>query len=233
MVDLTREMADLWAALGRPSPLSGRIVMIVAAHSGEGASTVSREFARCAAAYARKPVWLVDADISHQSQLDAISEDRHRFGPPGPLASAAPDGQVFFSVRPPTKDAQGKLVQDGAYLICRPFLDRKLWVTRFRDQFLKRGQTVRLRDDNGYWDAMRQHAETTIVDVPAADRSATALALAPYMDAIVMVVAEEFGTVESRLTLRNDLEEAGGRLAGMVYNRARQIRNRPLKRLVP
>lgn len=233
MVDLTREMADLWAALGRPSPLRGRIVMMVSAHSGEGTSTVVREFSRCAAAYARKPVWLVDGDISQQTQLDAVSEDRARFGPAGPLASAAPDGQVFFSVRPAAKDAQGRLIQDGAYLICRPFLDRKLWVTRFRDMNLKRGQSVRLREDSGYWDALRQHAETVIVDVPAADRSAAALALAPYMDAIVMIVAEDFGSVESRLTLRNDLEEAGGRLAGMVYNRARQTRHRPLKRLVP
>ena len=62
MVDLTSEMAGLWAALGSAPAHRGRVIQFACANTGEGASTVAREFARLAAVRARKPVWLVDAD---------------------------------------------------------------------------------------------------------------------------------------------------------------------------
>ena len=46
MVDLTSEMAGLWAALGPAPSHRGRVIQVVAANSGEGASTVAREYAR-------------------------------------------------------------------------------------------------------------------------------------------------------------------------------------------
>ncbi|HTN41645.1 MAG TPA: hypothetical protein VLZ84_10870, partial [Asticcacaulis sp.] len=57
MVDLTREMADLMSALGRPQSGQGRALMFVSSYGGEGVSTVAREYARCEAAFAKKPVW--------------------------------------------------------------------------------------------------------------------------------------------------------------------------------
>ncbi|HST92594.1 MAG TPA: hfsB, partial [Brevundimonas sp.] len=66
MVDLTSEMAALWAALGPAPGHRGRVVQIAAANTGEGVSTVAREYARLAAVRARKPVWLVDADLAQQ-----------------------------------------------------------------------------------------------------------------------------------------------------------------------
>jgi hypothetical protein len=45
MVDLTSEMADLWTALGAPTVGPTRVIQFVAATTGEGASTVAREFA--------------------------------------------------------------------------------------------------------------------------------------------------------------------------------------------
>ena len=49
MVDLTSEMAALWAALGPAPGHRGRVVQIAAANSGEGVSTVAREYARLTA----------------------------------------------------------------------------------------------------------------------------------------------------------------------------------------
>ena len=49
MVDLTSEMAALWAALGPAPGHRGRVVQIAAAGSGEGVSTVARDYARLAA----------------------------------------------------------------------------------------------------------------------------------------------------------------------------------------
>ncbi|MEY3842111.1 MAG: hypothetical protein RLZZ542_1221, partial [Pseudomonadota bacterium] len=73
MVDLTSEMAALWAALGPAPGHRGRVVQIAAAGSGDGVSTVAREYARLAAVRARRPVWLIDADLARQGQMDAVA----------------------------------------------------------------------------------------------------------------------------------------------------------------
>ncbi len=73
-----------------------------------------------------------------------------------------------------------------------------------------------------------------IVDVPALDRASAALQLAPFMDGVIMVVSEDQGDVQGRVYSKADIEQAGGRLLGMVYNRARastrDIVRRPLAR---
>lgn len=226
-------MADLMSALGRPQARSGRMLMFVSALTGEGVSTVAREYARCEAAFAKKPVWLIDADFTHQTQMVAFGQDPARFGPPGPLSQATPDGSVFFRLAPPARDKDGRPIGDDSYLVARPFLDRRLWVTRFRDQHVAPGQRVKIFDQTTYWNALRQHAETVVVDVPAADRATTALQLASRVDGIILVVSENEGDVQSRVNLRNDLEAAGGRVLGIVYNRARDseasVASRPLK----
>ena len=72
MVDLTSEMAALWAALGPAPAHRGRVIQIAAANTGEGVSTVAREYARLAAVRARRPVWLIDGDLAQQGQLEAV-----------------------------------------------------------------------------------------------------------------------------------------------------------------
>ena len=86
MVDLTTEMAALWAALGPAPGHRGRVVQIAAANTGEGVSTVAREYARLAAVRARRPVWLIDADLAQQGQLEAVAAEPDRFGALGKAA---------------------------------------------------------------------------------------------------------------------------------------------------
>jgi len=222
------------SGLGRPQSHVGRAIMFVSAYSGEGVSTVAREYARCEAAFAKKPVWLVDADLGAQSQLAAVTQDSKRFGPPGPLSQATPDGSVFFFLTPVGRDSQGNVIDDDKYLVARSFLDSRLWVTRVRDQSIGPGQRLKIIDRSTYWKALRHHTQTIVVDVPAMDRSSVALQLAGQMDGVVLVVSEDFGDVQARINLKNDLEQVGGNLMGLVYNRARQtqmeVTRRPLGR---
>lgn len=195
--------------------------MFVSAYAGEGVSTVAREYARCEAAYAKRPIWLIDADLRQQSQLDSLLQAPERFGPPGPVCSATPDGSAFFTLSPPGRDAEGNPLPDSKFLIARPFLDKRLWVSRLRDHLMTPGQRVKLFEQTPYWQSMRQHAQTVIVDAPALERSPAALKLAPQMDGIVLVVSESTGDVAARLSLKAEIEQAGGRIYGMVYNKAR------------
>lgn len=221
MVDLTHEMAGLWAALGPGRPDRGRVIQFIAASSGEGTSTVAREFARLAAVRARKPVWLVDADLASQDQQSAVAADAERYGGLGRAAAASPDGSAFFTIQPPARDREGRKIADARFLSARPCLGRRLWVTRFRGDALKAGQRALALPRGAYWDAMRRHAETVVVDAPAADRSDFGLTLAPFADAVVLVVAAETSDAAAGATLRHELERAGARCAGLVFNRAR------------
>ena len=216
-------MAGLMTALGRPATARGRVLMFMAAYAGEGVSTVAREYARCEAAYAKKPVWLVDADLTGQGQLRAVGDDPARFGPPGALSKASPDGSAFFAISPTPRGRDGAAIADARFIIAQPFLERRLWVTRFLREKLPPGARARLSDQPGYWRALRDHAQTVVIDAPAFERGAAALKLAPLADGVIMVVSETDGDVQARLDLRHAVERAGGRVIGMVYNRARHV----------
>src|SRR5580658_5968905 len=99
MVDLTSEMAQLWSALGAPAAGPARAIQFVAAKTGEGASTVAREFAHFASRRSRRPVWLVDLDLLNAPQHRAIAADPGRYGVMGRQSAASPDGSAFFTVQ--------------------------------------------------------------------------------------------------------------------------------------
>lgn len=220
MVDLTAEMAGLWAALGPAPAHRGRVFQFVAAAHGEGTSTVAREFARLTAVRARKPVWLVDADLTAQQQLDAVARQPDRFGNLGKTAYASPDGSCFFAVSPRLTARDGRPVPPARLLLAQPCLGGRLWVTRLRAEALRSGQRVEAAPDARYWDAMRKHAETVVVDAPSLDRSDLAVTLAPYVDATVIVVAAETTRASEPIALRDEIEAVGGRIAGVVMNRS-------------
>lgn len=220
MVDLTSEMAALWAALGPAPGHRGRVVQIAAASSGEGVSTVAREYARLAAVRARKPVWLIDADLAQQGQMEAVAAEPDRFGRLGKAAIATPDGSIFFAVTPRIMDRQGRPVHPARLIRARPCLGGRLWVTRFATESLRSGQRAEAVSDSCYWDALRKHADTVVIDAPAADRNSLSITLAPYVDATVLVVAADSTAANEPLILRDEIEAAGGRIAGVVVNRS-------------
>jgi Mrp family chromosome partitioning ATPase len=194
MVDLTSEMAALWAALGPAPAHRGRVIQIAAAATGEGVSTVAREYARLAAVRARRPVWLIDADLPQQGQVQALT------------------AQVV--------DVEGRTVHPARLIAARPFLGGRLWATQFAGERLRSGQRAEILAAPGYWDALRRHADTVVIDAPAADRSDASILLAPFVDATVLVVAAGSTAAREPLALRDEIEAVGGRIAGVVVNRS-------------
>ena len=231
MVDLTSEMAALWAALGPAPGHRGRVVQIAAASTGEGVSTVAREYARLAAVRARRPVWLIDADLAQQSQMEAIAGEPDRFGMLGKAAIATPDGSIFFAITPRIMDRAGKPVHPARLMTARSCLGGRLWVTRFAAEHLRSGQRAEAVSDARYWDALRKHADTVVIDAPAADRNDMAITVAPFVDATVLVVAAESGATNEPLMLRDEIEAVGGKIAGVVVNRSTYNPPAFLKRL--
>ena len=232
MVDLTTEMAGLWAALGPAPAHRGRVIQFASACTGDGVSTVAREYARLAAVRARRPVWLVDGDLSQQGQMDAIAAEPERFGRLAAPVKASPDGSAFYAVTPAMRGRDGLPVPPARLMTARACLGGRLFVTRFHTELLRAGPRVEPVGEARYWTALRAHADTVVIDTPAADRSDMAIALAPFVDATVLVVAAETTAADESVALRDEIDAVGGHIAGMVMNRSTWSPPPILKRLV-
>lgn len=225
MVDLSAESAALEAALGPASrPGLGRVVQFVSADRGEGTSTVAREFARHLARRARKGVWLVELDLMRNDQYASLADDPERYGFLGAAVRASPDGSAFFQVAPAAKGVDGRPWADSRYLAAYPVGGLRWWVTRFRCEALRPGQTAHVLGASAYWEAMRRHADWVVVDCPAAARSRIVLATCAQVDANVLVVAAEGADPDRPPALRDAVISAGGYCAGVFLN---QVRTQP------
>lgn len=233
MVDLNVEMGELWASLGAPAPGRSRIIQFAAARRGEGTSTVAREFARFAARRAGRKVWLVDLDLFASPQAAAIAADPERYGQLGAAVSASPDGSAFFTVQPPLKGPDGEPWADARYLVAHAVGEQRWWVTRFRNDALRGRQQVHVLPSGDYWSALRKYADIIVVDSPAADRSQAGLTVAPFMDQTILVVAADQPDVRAPSLLRDAINGAGGRCAGLFFNRAQVQPPGFLKALLP
>lgn len=233
MVDLSAEMAELWASLGAPAAGAGRMVQFIAARRGEGTSTVARELAHFAARRAGRSVWLLDLDLLRSEQYAAISARAERYGPLSEAAGASPDGSAFFTIRPPVAGADGRPVPDAAWLQAHQVGAGRLWVTRFRREALQGGRSVHVLPTPDYWRALRNHVDLIVVDSPAADRSRAGLTVAPQMDQTVLVVAADQTDVGAPARLKDAVHGAGGKVAGLFFNRGQVEPPGFLKALLP
>lgn len=233
MVDLSGEMGGLWASLGAPTPGRARVIQFAAARQGEGTSTVARAFAKFAAHRAGKTVWLVDLDLHASQQYAAITADPALYGAIGPAVSASPDGSSFLTVQPPQRSADGAPIPDSRYIAAHSVGEARWWVTRFRREVMKGRQTVHILPGADYWNALRKHADLVIIDSPAVDRSQAALTVAPFIDQTVLVVSADQPDVRAPAQLRDAIAMAGGRCAGVFFNRAEVEPPGFLRRILP
>lgn len=220
MIDLSAEMAGLWASLGAPTGGAGRVIQFVAARRGEGTSTVARELAAFVARRAGRSVWLVDLDLLTSGQYAAVASSEERYGPLGGATAATPDGSVFFTIQPPLTDPNGAPWPPSRYLTGHRVGEARWWVTRFRRDALRGRQTVHILRSGDYWAALRKFADLVIVDAPSADRSQAALTVAPFVDQTVLVVAADEADAKPPALLRNALLSSGGEVGGLFFNRS-------------
>lgn len=232
-MDLNAEMAELWASLGAGAPGRARVIQVAAARRGEGASTVARELALFAARQAGRTVWLVDLDLMASPQHAQIAAHPERYGALGEPVAATPDGSIFFTVRPQARTRDGEPWPDGAYLTAQRAGTSRLWVTRFRRDLLKAGQTVHVLPRPDYWNAIRRHADLVVVDAPSADRSQASATLAPFVDETLMVVSADQSDVKAPGLLRDSILASGGQVAGLFFNRSAVAPPAFLKDLLP
>ena len=219
MVDLNVEMTELWGALGAPPAGRPHVIQFISARRGEGTSTAAREFARFVSRRAGRKTWLVDLDLANPSQFRELSADPNRYGPLGPPVSASPDGSSFFTVQPPAQRPEGGVWPDSRFLVGHSVGGPRLWVARFQHEALRGRQQAHVIPAADYWRALRKHAEIIVVDSPSLDRSQAGPTVAEHMDQTILVVAADQPDVRPPAMLRDAITAAGGRCAGMFFNR--------------
>ena len=230
MSDLSTEMAALAERLGPAPGAVARRVQFVAAEPGEGTSTLARAFALEMARTALRPVWLIELDLMRGEQHHLISAQPEVYGRLGDPTRASPDESMFFTVQPRTDAAPGA---DAAYLAAYAVGRSRLYVTRFRRERLAAGQSARILPGPAYWEALAARSEYVVVDAPAWSRSRVAGAVAPYIDANLLVVSADHRNPDAASAVLSGVEAAGGRWSGVVANRAPKPPPRLLRSLAP
>lgn len=202
MADSSEALSGLARKLA-PRGSRGRAVVFTPVTPGAGASTIAAVVARQVAEASARPVWLFDLDLAANPQAA-----RHRLE--GQTYSAELDGAGFWIADP----------LGSARLTLRRCEDAPVFVSRF-EYAPSDLRKVSFRPAPGYWTHARLACGLAIVDVPF-DSPALDVVSAD-LDGVVLVAdaADSPRTFAERLADR--IETAGGRVLGVVVNRAPEL----------
>ena len=109
--------------------------------------------------------------------------------------------------------------QQKSLLSVHPIQGSRLFVTRFRNEGVRKGQRVQLRARPDWWQQVRRAAGLVIVDAPSLARSQAGLAVAGQMDGVFIVLEADSTGADEVIALREAIEAHGGHVSGVVMNR--------------
>lgn len=198
----------------------GRIVMFIAARQEDGTSSLAVSSALEAATRVQRPAWLIDLDVAGNRLFNAfaVGELSQRYGGVGRPYSACLRERPFISIR--TED--GPVEVDPRAFTAHQVGDTKLMVTQFDNTSLKPRQSLQVAAEPAYWAAVRRATDWTVVDAPALETSAAGLAVASQMDNCVIVARADETPPEDVAELREQLEDHGARVTGIVMSRVKR-----------
>jgi len=196
------QLIDELEPIARPGGL-GRVLMVMGASRGAGASTVARELARLAARRSTRGVWLYDLDFNANAQAEAARVHGQAF-------DAGFGRDPFWSL-----STQGG---EKARVIARQSAVSNLYVTELQ----ARAGAVRqagLRPAPDYWSAVRGAIDLAIIDAPGNSRAP--LSLVADADGVILVADARMSRADGIQARRSAIEARGGVVAGLILNRMR------------
>lgn len=229
MFDLTDELYNLVEMYRtRADQRRGAVLAFVGLHSGVGVSTCAGAFARLVAPNSARGVWLYDLDFYANEQYGAFSsaQAQQLYGNIGPPMDPTLQMKPFWQVSPLLVRSDGREVSSAWYLAVHQIGQHRLFVSRFRNEALEGGQNVHVTQAPAYWQKVRDAIDLAIIDTPARDRSRSILAVAPDVDGVVIVA--DHGTDPNAVSaLQAEIEAAGGRCLGLIFNASRSVPSEP------
>jgi protein-tyrosine kinase len=185
-------MEALYQSLETALPaIATKVVLFSASRSGEGTTTIIREFAMALSLVFKASVLVVDANPNHGAA--------HACG----VAEAPPLSELLRSLQ--ARDAEGAK-QPGVTVA---IFDPEVAIS-------PAGQRI-----NGVslGDALRKHFDYVLFDAPALGSSATAASLARHVDGVVIVIDSQrtrWPVVEST---KKAYESTGAKVLGVILNK--------------
>lgn len=175
---------------------TGGILTFISARAGEGTSTIARDVAVALADSLDHEVLLIDA-----GKIDDAFYHEHNATPTLAIADMV---------------AKGKPAQNAIYTLS-PKASFGRWANKGRG----RNEAAKLLKDNTFWDNLRSHFSTILIDAPSLKESADGIGLAARADATVIVVEAEATRQPVIENLRDTLIDAGAKISGIVMNKRR------------
>jgi Mrp family chromosome partitioning ATPase len=202
MVDFT-ELESLARRLaGRAD--RGRAVMLAPVSKGAGASAISARLADLSARISGRPSWLFDLDFAANPQASSARLNGQAFA--GELS-----GLRFWRAEP---DGAGRLA-------LRKLETAPVYVSQF-ERTPGAVRRLTFHPCAEYWRQVRRACGLAIVDAPHG--SAAMTALAGDLDGVILIADAARSRRADADALAGRIEDAGGRVLGVVVNRSGQLR---------
>jgi Mrp family chromosome partitioning ATPase len=180
-------------------PDSCKVVQCIAARSGEGASSVARDFALIAARVSNLRVLLLDLDPPGRNQAETLRARQAAMSATAPVVQLLP-GQVQSG--------------SGAQLAVLKFEGAGALVSEVQG-----GWPGAAPIWHGAIELLRASFNLIVVDSSSLDSGFEGITLAREMDANLIVVQAESTRAAVAQNLRDQLLEVGAPIAGVVLNR--------------
>jgi protein-tyrosine kinase len=174
-----------------------KVIQFIGSQTGEGTSTVVRDFAMVSAARLGKSVLLLDADPRSPSQ------------------------HLFFNLQP--NFGWGEILRNKRTFkkaICR-IGKTSLYVYPTLSGPESLPEALFSPGIKEFWDAAKEKFDLVLIDSAPASASTDGISLSRYVDGVVLVLEAEKTRKPVAENLKNRILQNGGNLLGMVFNNRR------------
>jgi len=174
----------------------GRAVQFIGSRHDEGASVLSREFAKVCVRKLGASVLLLDAD------------------PEGPQLA-------YFDVMPERGWKQAVLEEQPVKSAIKQVADTKLYVSQIAPPGESITQIVHAPAIEGIIEDLKRDYDLIVIDTPPAVSSADGLALSHKVDGVILVVEAESTRWQIVRHTKEKIELRGGNVLGVLFNKRR------------
>lgn len=223
-VGIREEIIGLYHTIDSLMPdITCPIIQFIGSHTGEGVSTISREFARIAAGNFGRSVLLLDA-------AEDLSEGSQGRQPTGPAETDHAAGETLEENKTASTSSDKSAGKDvSAFHICleTPY---NFHLGSFQEAGTSVSVAFSCKYYREYATLLCQSYDLVLIDSPPLSQSSISLAIASKVDGVVLIVAAETTRWPVAERVKSRIKEAGGNVLGLVLNKQKHYIPRLLYR---
>ncbi|MBF0463022.1 MAG: hypothetical protein HQL87_16760 [Magnetococcales bacterium] len=218
---MEEEVSRLFNTINPPlAGQEGLLIQLIGARTGEGTSTIAREFAHICALHSERKVLLLDLDWAHPSHHAFFS---NTLAPEAFCPSPSLDLKVETHSPLYNMDAESGIAnkQDDRLITFHRLGKSNLIINRLTQERVEPSQLSQLIYRPTFWQQAREQFALTVVDSPPAEVSLEGIAISGTMDAVIQVVEANATRTPVIKDLHNKLLANSAHTVGIVFNKRR------------